>query len=80
MTPIEIAEYKHAWLPGYSVSVHSDLLNACMNWCKQLDKHQYHLTRWTNVYEHTFHFETAYIGQNFEMEFLKWVTTRPTTG
>ena len=83
MTPIEIAEYKHGWMPGYSVAVHSDVLNPCLTWCKQLAKQEWHLTRWSDVYEHTFHFETVVIGQNFHMEFSQWVslvTTSQTTG
>lgn len=69
MTPVEVFEYKQRWKPGYSVAVHSDKEKACVSWCKQLGKHEWDVSKWTDVYEHTFHFENTIAGQNFEMEF-----------
>ena len=59
MTPIEIHEYKLRWFPGYSVPIHSDHSDLAKTWCrKNLSRHQWSMTTWTNVYEHTFHFES----------------------
>jgi len=68
MTPQEIFDYKQKWKPGYSVRLHSDVEDRGKDWCKKLEKHQWEMTKWTDVYEHTFHFEDMVVGQNFEME------------
>lgn len=69
MTPQEIFDYKNRWKPGYSVRVHSDIVDFGKAWCRrQLEKHQWSVTIWTDVYEHTFHFEDIAAAQNFEME------------
>ena len=73
MTPVEIFEYKQKWMPGYSVRIHSDLRTQGKTWVKQLDKREWNHTKWTDVYEDTFHFENANIGQQFEEEFIKFV-------
>lgn len=73
MTPVEIAEYKQRWMPGYAVRLHSDLRSTGKNWCKQLYKHEWNHKKWTDVYEDTFYFENAHAGQNFEHEFANWV-------
>ena len=66
MTPIAIAEYKQNWKPGYTVQTHSDRVNQSKNWCrKYLDRHEWSMTEWTDVYEHTFHFEDGFVGMNF---------------
>ena len=58
MTPIETYEYKLSWLPGRSVPIHSDHADKCKSWCrKNLPRHQWSMSSWSNVYEHTFHFE-----------------------
>jgi hypothetical protein len=60
MTPSEIFEYKQRWKPGYTVRLHSDVVDRGKTWCKrQLEKHQWSVTTWTGVYEHTFHFEDS---------------------
>ena len=69
MTPLEIHDYKLSWRPGYSVRIHSDIEGRAKSWAKrQLEKHQWYIMKWTNVYEHTFHFEDIRAAQNFEME------------
>lgn len=74
MTPQEIFEYKQQWKPGYSVRLHSDVVDRGKTWCKrQLEKHRWSVTTWTDVYEHTFHFEAAVAAQNFTMDFDGWV-------
>jgi hypothetical protein len=70
MTPQQIADYKLKWMPGYSVGLHSDLMDAAKVWCKrQVPKESWSCSTWTNVYEHTFHFEHIEAAQNFEIEF-----------
>lgn len=58
MTPQEVFDYKLKWMPGYTVRLHSDLWTRGQTWCsKFMDKHKWNTTKWTNAYEHTFHFE-----------------------
>jgi len=69
MTPQEIFEYKQSWLPGHTVTLHSDVVDRGKTWCKrQCEKYEWSCTTWTGPYEHTFHFENIYAAQNFEME------------
>ena len=70
MTPQQIHDYKLKWMPGYPVRLHSDLDVQGKDWCrKQLERHQWSFTAWTDNYEHTFYFEDIRAAQNFEMEF-----------
>lgn len=79
MTPQEIFEYKQRWKPGYTVRLHSDLVDHGKTWCRrQLERQQWSMTEWTDVYEHTFHFEDVRAGQNFEMEFGKFANQEKT--
>jgi hypothetical protein len=77
MTPQEIAEYKQRWMSTGNtnpVRLHSDLADQGKTWCRrQLERHQWSMTTWTAVYEHTFFFEDVRVAQNFEMEFSNWV-------
>lgn len=74
MTPQDIFEYKNRWKPGYTVRLHSDLVDAGKTWCRrQLDRQSWSMSEWTDVYEHTFHFEKLSVAQNFTMEFQNWV-------
>lgn len=67
MTPQEIFEYKNSWKPGYTVCLHSDIADKGKTWCRRnLEKHQWSVTTWTDVYEHTFHFEEQRLAQEFE--------------
>ena len=69
MTPIEIFENKLRWKPGYTVRLHSDVVDKGKTWCRRkLQRHQWSMTDWTGPYEHTFHFEDTLAGQNFEIE------------
>ena len=69
MTPQEIFEYKNNWKPGYTVRIHSDITDKAKTWCRrQLERWEWSMTEWTDVYEHTFHFEDIIAGQNFQME------------
>lgn len=69
MTPQEIFEYKNAWKPGYTVRLHSDVVDRGKTWCKRhVKKHEWSVTAWTDVYEHTFHFEDQFAAQDFKFE------------
>ena len=73
MTPQEIFEYKQGWKPGYTVRLHSDVVDAGKTWCRRaLERQAWSMTEWTAVYEHTFHFEDLAAAQNFAMEFSNW--------
>ena len=68
MTPIEIFEYKNRWKPGYTVRLHSDLVNEGKTWCRRnCERHQWSMTDWTNNYEHTFHFEYEESARKFKI-------------
>ena len=69
MTPAEINEYKLKWKPGYTVKIHSDLVDSSKTWCRRrLQRHQWSMTEWTDVYEHTFHFEDNEVAHSFQSE------------
>ena len=73
MTPIEIFEYKLKWLPGYQVTLHSDLRQRGLGWCRQgLNSIHWKHTLWTDVYEDTFHFEKSHDASDFLKEFPKY--------
>ena len=77
MTPLEISEYKMRWMSNgaHSVRLHSDLDTQGKTWCRRnLERHQWKMNTWSNVYEHTFFFEDIRAAQNFEMEFRNWIT------
>ena len=77
MTPQEIADYKQQWMStgdNNPVRLHSDLDTQGKTWCRrQLERQQWSMTTWTDVYEHTFFLEDIRAAQNFEMEFVNWV-------
>jgi len=76
MTPLEISEYKQRWLSKeetYSVRLHSDLHIDGKYWCrKYLERHQWSMNTWTNVYEHTFYFEDNTQAKRFEQHWPKY--------
>jgi len=73
MTPLEIFEYKQRWRRdggGYSVRLHSDLGLQGKDFCKtMMAKHQWDMSGWTDVYEHTFHFESTQDAKMFKNKF-----------
>lgn len=74
MTPIEIHEYKLRWKPGYTVRLHSDLVNEGKTWCRRnCERHEWSMSTYTDVYEHTFHFEHQAHGKQFETQWPKFV-------
>lgn len=69
MTPLEVFAYKQSWKPGYTVRLHSDVVNQAKTWCRRnLGRHEWSMTEWTGVYEHTFHFEKEEMADNFKDE------------
>jgi hypothetical protein len=72
MTPQEIFEYKQRWMSSGNnnpVRLHSDVVEQGKTWCRrQLERHEWSMTLWTNVYEHTFFFKDVRASQNFAME------------
>ena len=75
MTPQEIFEYKNRWKANaYIVHVHSDLDIQCKSWCrKHLQRHEWSMDTYTDVYSHTFYFEHDIHGKEFAQEFFEWV-------
>ena len=58
MTPQQIHEHKRSWLPGYTVSVHSDKHLECVKWCKSYcEQWEYHFVKYHLMYENTYHFQ-----------------------
>jgi len=73
MTPQEIFEYKQKWLPGNTVTIHSDLRSQAVDWVKQnLSKHQWHYSKLSGIYEDTFWFESQEHADQFIEKFRKW--------
>ena len=73
MTPQEQHDYKLKWLPGYPVRLHSDLDVQGKTWCKRnVERHQWSFTTYTNVYEHTFYFELEEHARLFEQQWPEY--------
>lgn len=73
--PLDVHDYKRKWLPGHTVRLHSDLDVRGKDWCrKNMKRHEWSFTAYTDVYEHTFHFETlensVKFMENFEKKFV----------
>lgn len=70
MTPIEISEYKMKWKPrGTTVKIHSDLDWKCKDWCrKHLNRWEWTMDTFTDVYEHTFFFEHKHDADKFAIQ------------
>jgi hypothetical protein len=74
MTPQEQFDYKNSWKPGHSVRLHSDLDTRGKEWCRRnCERHQWSFTTYTNVYEHTFHFELDEHAVDFAKQFPDYV-------
>lgn len=70
MTPQDIFEYKLRWHPGHEARVHSDLDIQAKTWCRRnLERHQWAVATYTDVYEHTFMFEHIHSAKLFAQEF-----------
>jgi hypothetical protein len=72
MTPQERFDYKTKWMQASSnfVKIHSDHEFDAKQWCKKnLEQHQWDFSKYTNVYEDTFYFETEEMKLQFEKGF-----------
>ena len=68
MTPAEIFEYKQQWKPGYTVRLHSDVVDRGKAFAKRnCQKHQWSVTTWTSPDEHTVHFEFEESARKFKI-------------
>ena len=74
MTPQEQFDYKNNWKPGVTVRLHSDLDVQGKTWCKRnVERHQWSFTSYTDVYEHTFHFELDEHAQEFAKQWPQFI-------
>lgn len=75
-TPQQISEYKQKWMMngGFPVKLHSDLDIKGKDWCRRnLERWQWKMNTWTNVYEHTFWFEFEDDANDFKETFGRFV-------
>jgi hypothetical protein len=72
MTPQEIFEYKQRWRANaQGVPIHSDYDWRAKTWCrKHLERHQWSMDTYTDVYEHTVLFEHQHHAQQFTQEYI----------
>lgn len=75
MTPQEIFDYKKRWRGNaFDVRIHSDLRRRAQDWCKtMLEKKEWDLHAYTDVYEDTFYFEKSFNANAFATAFKEWV-------
>ena len=77
MTAQETHEYKVRWMSSGNnnpVQIHSDLADEAKSWCRRnLERCQWRVNTWTDVYAHTFYFENMNHSQQFEQEFKDWI-------
>jgi len=71
MTPQEVHDHKMRWRQdAWPVRLHSDLDWKGKDWCrKHLERWQWSMTSWTDVYEHTFLFEYQADANAFKDQF-----------
>ena len=71
MTPLEQWTYKQRWLPqAQACYFHSDLLWPARLWLKNnLLPHQWHVTEFADIYQHTAHIESPTHHQDFRRYF-----------
>jgi hypothetical protein len=74
MTPQEIFDYKLKWSNNaHEVQVHSDLFYECYAWCKKnAEQWEWSYQKYTDVYAHTFYFESKEKSLEFYKDFNKW--------
>ena len=68
MTPQQISDYKMRWMRDTAIEfpIHSDMADESKSWCvDNLNKWEWKLTEWTNIYEHTFYFENELFAKEF---------------
>lgn len=67
LTPLEVVDYKNRWRTSATkVRTHSDIVDTAKTWCRRnLDRWEWSMTAYTDVYEHTFEFELVENGHAF---------------
>lgn len=74
MTPQQIVDYKHTWMPGFRVKLHTDLRREGVNWCKDnLIPAVWSDKRWIEPYYDEFRFENKVDANKFAVIFYKYV-------
>ena len=76
LTPQEIASYKQRWMSegkNYICPVHESWADEGKRWCKtNLAPQSWKLKTYTDIYEHTFYFESMFMC----IEFSSWYENR----
>ena len=76
MTPQEITDYKIRWMSSGNnnpVRLHSDLTVKGKDWCRRhLDRWQWKMDAFTDVYENTFYFENVEDADEFAQQWPKY--------
>ena len=75
MTPQEIFEYKRNWKPEANVvRIHSDLDVQAKDWCrKHIDRTEWSMDKYTDVYQHTFYFHDSQNALKFARQFDNYI-------
>lgn len=70
-TPQQISEYKQQWMKNnHPVRLHSDKVIQGKEWCRRnLERWQWKMNTYTDVYEHTFYFEWDKDAKEFKEAF-----------
>lgn len=73
-TPQMVSDYKRDWKPrSTKVKLHSDLDIKGKDWCRHnLERWQWSMDTFTDVYEHTFHFQFKGDAEDFKEYFGKY--------
>lgn len=74
-TPQEISDYKNRWMQSieHSVRIHSDLVIEAKEWCRRnLPRWKWSMSKYTNVYEHTFFFEDEHSADLFDKQWPEY--------
>lgn len=81
LTPLQIVDHKQKWKSrGYEARIHTDKRRDAIEYCKErMMQHQWDVTKFTGVYEDTFHFEWKPDMKAFVDYFEKNVDFRSTT-
>lgn len=76
-TPQEISDYKQAWMSkgdNHPVRLHSDLDVAGKDWCRRnLERWEWKMETYTDVYEHTFYFEHEEAAVEFAKQWPEYI-------
>lgn len=74
MLPLEIVDYKLQWRKNTTIyiTLDSDLEYSAKQWCRSnLKQHQWDFSKYTDMYEDTYYFETEEFKTYFEKGYTK---------